>query len=304
MTSSPKKDHREQLLDDIEVFSRNGPPMVDAGPAKPVFTRDKLTFPDLTQLAPEQPKNIAKAAAERAVGLATDNFTAASAAATPAPAGSLLDRLRHQAQTVQRTTVQRDATQEMRAFQLSANLGAAFHYLNDLIKQLNIVKPAVPKEFLFPGNIVFSEMAWVEGAADSRMLPTATEDRLYEVVTVRLRLAAPRQLQAERDTLGVEPLRKMLHDFNIVFKIEERKNKRSQTESATFTFPCEVKAGFQIRADYEANQLILRTRNIDRFGVMEFRLQSGDLTQATLDELAQLMLGQPSRFLKLFRRSA
>lgn len=303
MTGGSKKDTQSQLLDDIEVFSRNGPPVVDEGPAKPIFTRDKLTFPDLTQLAPEQPKNIAKAVAERAVGL-MDGPAAASRSPATAPAGSLLDRLRQEAKTLQRSTVKRDAEGEMRAFHLSASLGAAFHYLNDLVKQLNIVKPAVPKEFVFPGNIVFSDMSWVEGAADYRMLPTATEDRLYETVTVRLRIAAPHQLSAERDTLGVEPLRKMLHDFNIVFKTEERKNKRSQTESATFTFPCEVKAGFQIKADYESNHLVLRTRNIDRFGVMEFHLQAGDLTQATLDELAQLMLGQPSRFLKLFRRNA
>lgn len=300
MTGSSKKDHREQLLDDIEVFSRNGPPVVDAGPAKPIFTRDKLSFPDLTQPPPEPKKNIAKAVAERAVGLTQSQVSSGGAAAP----GSLLDRLRQQAETLERTSIQRDTDAEMRAFHLSASLGAAFHYLNDLVKQLNIIKPAVPKEFVFPGNIVFSDMSWVEGATDFRMLPTATEDRLYEIVTVRLRLAAPRQLQAERDTLGVEPLRKMLHDFNIVFQIEERKNRRNQTESATFTFLCEVKAGFQIRADYESNQLILRTRNIDRFGVMEFRLQAGDLTQIALDELAQLMLGQPSRFLKLFRRSA
>ncbi len=300
MTGSSKEDSRAQLLDDIEAFSLNGPPVpVDTVP-KPIFTRDKLTFPDLTQLAPEQPRNIARASAERAVGL-----THGQAPSPGAPAsGSLLDRLRQEAQTLQRSTVKRDAEGEMRAFHLSASLEAAFHYLNDLVKQLNIIKPAVPKEFTFPGNIVFSDMSWVEGAADSRMLPTATEDRLYETVTVRFRLAAPRQLHAERDTLGVEPLRKMLHDFNIVFKTEERKNKRNQTESATFSFPCEVKAGFQIKADYESNHLVLRTRNIDRFGVMDFHLQAGDLTQAALDELAQLMLGQPSHFLKLFRRNA
>jgi hypothetical protein len=38
--------------------------------------------------------------------------------------------------------------------------------------------------------------------------------------------------------------------------------------------------------------------------MMEFRLQPDDLTQATLDDLVQLMLGQESQFLKRFRRSA
>lgn len=300
MTASPKQDNRTQLLDEIEEFSRNGPPVRDEGPPKPIFTREKLTFPDLTQAPPEKKKNLAKAAAERAAGL----VQGAASKEASTPAGSLLDRLKQQAQTVQRTIVRRDADEEMRAFRLSASIGAAFHYLDDLIKQLNIIKPAVPKEFVFAGNIVFSGMDWFEGAVDARMLPTATEDRLYETLTARFRLTAPRQLQVERDALGVEPLRKLLHDANIVFRIEERKNKRVQTESALFSFPCEVKAGFLIRADYAANELVLRTRNIDRFGMMEFRLQAEDLTQATLDELVQLMLGQESQFLKRFRRSA
>lgn len=295
MAGGSKQESQTQLLDDIEAFSRNGPPVRDEGPAKPIFTRDKLSFPDLSKAAPERKKNVAKAAAERAVGLMTDACSAT---------GSLLDRLKQQAQTVQRSTIRRDADEELRAFHLSASLGAGFHYLNDLIKQLNIIKPAVPKEFVFAGSIGFSGMSWVEGAADFRMLPTATEDRLYETMTVRFRLSAPHQLQVERDALGVEPLRKMLHDANITFQLEERKNRRSQTESGLFTLPCEMKAGFLIKADYEANNLVLRTRNIDRFGMMEFRLQAGDLTQATLDELAQMMLGQENQFLKLFRRSA
>lgn len=299
MAGSSKQESQAQLLDDIEEFSRNGPPLRDEGPAQPVFTRDKLTFPDLNKAPPEKQKNVAQTFAERAVGLA------APVAGHGMPAtGSLLARLKQQAQTVQSTSVLRDADAELRALHLSASLGAAFHYLNDLIKQLNIIKPAVPKEFVFPGNIVFAGMSWVEGAADFRMLPTATEDRLYETMTARFRLAAPGQIQVERDTLGVEPLRKQLHDANIAFQLEERKNKRSQVESGLFTLPCELRAGFLIKADYEANSLVLRTRNIDRFGMMEFRLQAGDLTQTALDELAHLMLGGESRFLKLFRRTA
>ena len=305
MTGSPKDpkvDTQSRLLDEIEEFSRNGPPLRDESPSQPIFTRDKLSFPDLTQALPRKKQNAAQTFAERTVGLSTP---AAGHAGPAVPAaGSLLARLKQQAQTVQSSSVLRDADAEQRAVLLSASLGAAFHYLNDLIKQLNIIKPAIPKEFVFPGNIVLAGMSWAEGAADFRMLPTATEDRLYETMTARFRLAGPGQIQVERDALGVEPLRKQLHDANIAFQLEERKNKRSQVESGLFALPCELRAGFLIKADYDANNLVLRTRNLDRFGMMEFRLQAGDLTQATLDELAQLMLGQSSNFLKLFRRAA
>jgi hypothetical protein len=108
----------------------------------------------------------------------------------------------------------------------------------------------------------------------------------------------------DREALGIEPLRKMLHDYGIAFTIEEKLNARNQAERARFSFPCEIKAGFLIKADYTAGDLILRTRNIDRFGMMEFRLGVNDLNRETLDELTQLFLGEKSRFLTLFRRTA
>jgi hypothetical protein len=282
------------LLAEIEEFSRSGP-LVSNEPAKPELHRETLAFPDLAKA--HQP------AAKSAPAAAAPTLEAPSNLGAP-NASSLLARLKQQAATLQQGASQRGATEEARARQLSDVLGSAFHYLDDLVKQLNIIKPAIPREYVFPGNIVFAGMHWVEGAADFRMVPSATEDRRYESLSARFRLAAPQDLVAERDSLGIEPLRKLLHDHNIVFSVEEKLNARNQAERARFSFPCEMKAGFLIKADYAAGHLVLRTRNIDRFGMMEFKLQPGDLNQETLDELTKLFLGEKSRFLALFRRTA
>lgn len=284
------------LLDDIEEFSRSGP-LPSNEPAKPDITREKMSFPDLNEPAIERLASTIGSADEAPALEASSSLGSAAA-------GSLLARLKQTAQSVQQVAEQRDAVQEATAQRLSSSLGAVFQYLDDLIKQLNIIKPEIPKEFIFPGNIVFAGMRWVEGAADFRMVPTATEDRLYESLTARIRIASPKRLVVERDAIGVEPLRKLLHDYNIAFQVEEKQNVRKMIESARFTFPCEIKAGFIIRADYEAGNLLLRTRNIERFGMMEFRLQPGDLNPETLDELTKLFLGEKSRFLQIFRRSA
>ncbi len=205
---------------------------------------------------------------------------------------------------MQKDANQRDATLDARAQQLSDSLGGAFLYLDDLVKQLNIIKPAIPKEYLFPGRIAFADMSWVEGAADFRMVPSASDDRRYEILTVRYRIASAQNIVVERGTIGIEPLRKMLHDYGISFSIDEKMNARNQPEFARFSFPCEIKSGFLVKADYDAGNLLLRTRNIEYFGMMEFRLQPRDLDQEVLDEIAHLMLGEKSRFLQMFRRSA
>ncbi|MCX8086142.1 MAG: hypothetical protein N3C63_04470 [Rhodocyclaceae bacterium] len=296
--SGGAKDKTAQLLADIEEFSRHGP-VVGAEPAKPELHRETLAFPDLSQPAAERREAVPPAPS---VG-ATPTLEAPSSLGQ-VEANSLLARLKAQAQALQQDESQRGAQMELKAQILSATLGAAFHYIDDLIKQLNILKPAIPKEFIFPGNIVFSGLSWVEGAADFRMVPSATEDRRYESMSARFRLAAPKNIVIERDALGIEPFRKTLHDYNIVFKVEEKLNARHQPEAARFIFPCEIKAGFLIKADYERGDFVLRTRNIDRFGMMEFRLQAEELNHATLDELAHLFLGEKSRFLQMFRRTA
>lgn len=290
-----EEDKRSQLLAEIEEFSRSGP-CVSAEPAKPEPQREPLAFPDLNQAA-------AAKAAPRPAAAPAPTIEAPASLGAPA-ASSLLARLKQQAQGLQQDAGQRDAEIEARAQRLSASIGAAFHYLDDLVKQLNIIKPAIPKEFVFPGNIVFAGMSWVEGAADFRMVPSATDDRRYDSLTARFRIAAPRQITVERDAIGIEPLRKTLHDYGIAFSIEETQNARHQVERARFGFPCEIKAGFLIKADYTAGHLLLRTRNIDRFGTMEFRLHAEDLDQEILDELTKLFLGEKSRFLAMYRRTA
>ena len=290
-----EKDKRIQLLAEIEEFSRNGP-RPDTEPAKPELHRETLAFPDLAKAGSLPEKSSQHVAAK-------PTLEEPSNLGAPA-ANNLLSRLKEQAQSLQQGADQRGAEREVCAQRLSTSLGAAYHYLDDLVKQLNIIKPLIPKEFIFPGNIVFAGMSWVEGVADFRMVPSATDDRRYESLTARFRIAAPQQISVERDAIGVEPLRKMLHDYNLVFSVEEKQNARNQVEFARFTFPCEIKAGIIIKADYVAGNLLLRTRNIDRFGMMEFRLQANDLNQETLDELTKLFLGEKSRFMAMYRRSA
>jgi len=301
-TVTGSEDKQARLLAEIEEFSRSGPRVSDE-PAKPELHRETLAFPDLNK--PADATNPATRPVAHATSAVPPAPTPEMSASLGAPsANSLLARLKQQAQSLQQDVDQRDAVQEARAQRLSDAIAAAFHYLDDLVKQLNIVKPAIPKEFVFPGNIVFSGMNWVEGAADFRLVPSATEDRRYESLTARFRLVAPRDIVVEREALGIEPLRKQLHDYGVVFTMEEKMNARNQPERARFEIPCEIRAGFLIKADYETGNFVLRTRNIDRFGMMEFRLRIEDLGHETLDELAKLFLGEKSRFLQMFRRTA
>ena len=222
----------------------------------------------------------------------------------PAASSSLLANLKKQALAKQQGETQKNALQNEQILRIHAALGMAYQYLNDLVQQLNILKPAYAKSYSFFGVAEFDEMTWQEGRADFRMQEGASDNRYYNQVTLRYRLAAPKQFRVLRESPALEKLQKALFDNNIAFTTDEVRNERNQVEKATFIFPAEVKAGMLLAADYETGKLLLRTRNVERFGIMEYQLQPESINQDALDQLAQLILGENNRISQMFQRSA
>lgn len=285
---------REQLLKDIETFAVNGPPPV-AEPVRPAPTSTTSTAP-----APAAPATAAPAAV---APQPSRPATPAADTAFPMTESSLLSNLKQQAEAKKAGDSQQSTLQNAQLKQISEALQRTFLYLNELAPQLNVLKPAYEKSYSFFGAAEFDGMNWEEGRADFRMQQVASEDRYYEQVTLRYRLQAPKQFRITRDNPALEKLRKALFDHGIVFKVDEETNDRGRVERATFTFPCEIKAGLLLLGDQTRGDLVLRTRNIERFGTMEFRCAPAAVTTEALDELALLILGKPNRISQHFQRT-
>jgi len=282
---------RDRLLEDIDKFAGQPTPAVGEQPAAaPIPASPAATQPAPPPVAPPRP--------------------AAAPTPTPPPAAPtgtqsvLLAALRQQALAKQQSENQKSSQRDEVLQRIHAALGMAFQYLNDFVLQLNILKPPYAKAYSFFGVADFDEMAWQEGRADFRMQETASENRLYDQVTLRYRLAGPKQFRLVRENPALEKLRKALFDYNIAFTADEVRNERGQVERATFSFPCEIKAGLLLAGNYETGKLLLRTRNIERFGNMEYQLPPEAINQEALDELARLILGENNRIGQLFQRTA
>lgn len=281
---------QQRLLQDIELFARNGPPKSHE-PEPPALASVKP--------APEPSASAVPVSAPVAIPAAPPE-----ASTPPVAPSNLLAQLKQQAMAKLQSGDQQSSLQKERLQQISNALEMSFKYLNDLTQQLNIIKPAYGRNYSFFGVVNFDELAWQEGRADFRLQSTASEDRLYDQVTLRYRLFSPKKLQVTRDNPAHEKLNKLLFDNNIVFSTDEVRNERGYVEQATFSFPCEIKAGLQLSGDYVSGQLVLRTRHIERFGIMEYRFEPEAITQEALDELARFILGEPNRIGQLFPRTA
>jgi len=283
-----------KLLKDIEAFSRSKPDLAGAE-AGAQAGQKKTSLPQIDVQA------VAKRAQAQQPA---QSGTSAPRMAPPAPGGSLLDKLKREALAKQMSESQNFSLQVQQQLFISEALGTAFHYLREFCDQLNILKPAYPLNYSLANIVTFDNLVWQEGRADFRMLPAAAEDRLYQHVTLRFRLAADKQLRVERENPAHEAFRNALFENSIGFTEEGVRNDRGHIGRTAFIFPCEIKAGLIFAADYKLGDIRLQLHNLQRFGVSEYRLAPEALTQEAYEELARLVLGEQSRFEKMFRRVA
>lgn len=296
MTKENWPQNRDRLLEDIDKFARQP---ASAATDKPV--------PESAAQRPASPTAVQPAPTLAASPKPAVSSAPTSSPSPAAPVGTqsvLLSALRQQALAKQQSENQKISQRDEILQRIHSALGMTFQYLNDLVQQLNILKPPYAKAYSFFGVADFDGLAWQEGRADFRMQETASDNRLYDQVTLRYRLAGPKQFRVERENPALEKLRKALFDYNIAFTADELRNERNQVERATFTFPCEIKAGLLLAGNYESGKLLLRTRNIERFGIMEYQLSPEAINQEALDELARLILGENNRIAQLFQRTA
>lgn len=214
---------------------------------------------------------------------------------------SLLGQLRRQAAVRQRELHTELAERSARNNALEQTLKYMFFYLHDLVQQLNIVKPAIPRDYTAAGDVVFKDLVWQEGFADYRTQSQAA-GAMVELVTLSYQLASPLTFTIERDGPAVERLRTALFDYGLQFSCKEFKNERSYVERAEFQVSGQVAVSARWKADFANGKLILESRNLERLGSNSQAIRPDAVDQALLDEFGRLVLGLPNRFRELARR--
>ena len=214
---------------------------------------------------------------------------------------SLLGQLRRQAAVRQRELHTELAERSASNNALEQTLKYMFFYLHDLVQQLNIVKPAIPRDYTAAGDVVFKDLVWQEGFADYRTQSQAA-GAMVELVTLSYQLASPLTFTIERDGPAVERLRTALFDYGLQFSCKEFKNERSYVERAEFQVSGQVAVSARWKADFANGKLILESRNIERLGSNSQAIRPDAVDQALLDEFGRLVLGLPNRFRELARR--
>ncbi|MBS1144711.1 MAG: hypothetical protein H6R14_2117 [Proteobacteria bacterium] len=293
-------DLEASLLADIETFDLDAAERrarreylanSGAGMADPT-----LVFPEIAPSRPAANPTIEKAAEPKAAPSVTTKKEP-----EPEAGSSFLDQLRQRAEVRQReihsALTERTSTNEA----IDQALKHLFFYLHELVQQLNILKPDIPRNYPLIEQFELGKLTWQEGFADYRT-QSQSAGALVELVTFSYHLGSSNALHVERDGPSVERFRTMLFDFGLPFTYKEFKNERSYVERAEFEIRSDVSVSVRWRADYSKGVILVETRNLERLGSALYQVRPQCVDQALLDDFGRLVLGQPNRFRELAKR--
>ena len=228
----------------------------------------------------------------------------ASATAPSAPGGGgRLAQLRQLAQAKLTEEKKPDPQEEIDA-RVSGALQRASQYLKDLAEQLDVVQPAFPRGYTIVGVPEFNGLAWESGRTDIRMREISSTKKLYERVMLNFRISGKKQIRIGRESPASDRLRQVLTDNKIEFTLRDERNDRGSLVRTMFDFACEVGASVLLEGNFKTGRILLRTRNVERFGILEHQLVPEAITQESLEEFAGFILGETNRIGPLLLKGA
>ena len=206
----------------------------------------------------------------------------------------LLDDLKKQADMVKSQQLSQQSMREEGTKLVEAKMHQTFIYLNELLKQLAVLRPTNPTAFSIPGIGDFRDLAFAESFIDYRKKKIYDKDH-YDVITFFIKWASPANLSLERDMPAtIQKVRDVLWSFGLKFTEEEIKKPGGGFQKLKFTVPNAVTCDITIVADHENGRLVVKGKHFLRLGADELHIPAGDINEALLEEFAKMLIGQPS----------
>ena len=300
--AAPVDDVLAELAADIDAFAARGVPEPPIGKPAAVAPRPSReqgapapAFPTLHDAAPA-PRS---AQVQPAVPGAP-----ASVPAPGAPASSLLADLADEAQRIRAHNAQMQrgerAARTGAEQALAARMQLVRDYFSQLAGQLNVIKPQVARDYPLLGLGVLRGLAWQASDVNTRNRGAEAPDQLVRVSLSYL-LRGQALMRCERDPLAADSLRIALREHGLRFEEQPARDEFNRLRAQVFDVAPEVRGRVELNADYRTLSLRLTLQNVERFGLVDYQPPAEDNGTEWLDELARLMLGQPSRFPKLAR---
>ena len=213
---------------------------------------------------------------------------------------SFLNQLKSQANALQSLQSKVNLNLEENTAQAEEACRFALRYLQDLARHLNVIGPKAPR-FSLDGRTPWPAMKLVDFRVDSRkkmlrnrevfdyfamgwrVLPQVG-DPVGGTVTVNF----PPDLQRVESRLNMGPVK---HE-----RKELRHPEKNTLQAIQFDYITETRGNVVVTPDHDKGVLAFRLLNANGFEITNLTLPAARVKTDLLDELAKLLVGEPSSF--------
>lgn len=183
--------------------------------------------------------------------------------------------------------------------QLQAKLREIYAQLDDLVKQLNVIKPTVLRSYYIQGVGSFDNINQHDYILNKKHKSIDNKD-FIDQISLRFRCSPGDTLTTEKESPAtIQSLKDYLWTYNIKFEIQEIKNERGFVQRAIFKVPCEVVVNIVITGDFEKSQVTIQTKNMERLSEHSYIYEIDEINEVFFEEFYKFLTGKPNNFRKL-----
>lgn len=214
---------------------------------------------------------------------------------------SFLNQLKSQAHALQTEQCAQQTHTEANTQLTEAAAKTVWLYVSDLVKQLNVIGPMGPALSL-DGTTPWPPVKLLDFRVDARKKKLRDKE-VFDYIVMGWRIAPrdgapvsgsvsanfPPNLQRieARLSVGAVP-----HE-----RVSVRHPEKNTLQAIRFDYMTEARASVTITAGHDAARLAFRLASVQGFELVNKSYPAGQIQSPVLDELAKLIVGQPSNFI-------
>lgn len=214
---------------------------------------------------------------------------------------SFLNQLKQQAQSLQ--TQQGTQAQNLEANAAATEIAckAVWHYFAELPRQLNVIEPAAAS-LSVDGKAMWSPMKQTDFRFDARK-KMLRDKEVFDYLSLGWKLV-PRDGIVSKASVKVnfppdlERVERRLRAGHVPHERQELRHAETNgLQAIVFVYEMAARASVLVSADHDNAVLQIRLASVNGLEIVNTAYIADQFNTATLDELAKLIVGEPSRFL-------
>jgi len=213
-----------------------------------------------------------------------------------APKSPLLEALRARADEIRAQDAAARRPIEKAREEIDRCLWRTFRWFDEALGHLEVIRPTIAREFRLGDLLTFDRPRFDRGFVSFRRRGLALQDSL-EQVEVFYRLTVPKAFVLRVRPGEATAVEERLRASTLEFRYETEQDNRGIVRFGVFRIEPSMRATVVFEPDYTREVIDVTLSNVDRFESVRLVFEPGRLDVAALEDLVELMLGEPNGFL-------